>query len=372
MTAIAAVIQAGTDLDQAGHHISNKKVPRKKIIKVLLDSGSDGDLLFHEKGTGKHFPYLTRQVPKSWCTSNGVFHTKGKASVQVKFFEYSNSKRVKLTPDVVEYEEKTMGKPVFDLIVGTKTLNELGIVLDFKQKIITLDEIELPMRSITELPSSRKKALAFSNSLAKSKEPRSIEEATQRVVRILDANYKKADLQAIVRDNCKHLSSNDQEKLLRLLTEFEQLFDGTLGAWRTTPVTFELKEGAKPYHGRTFPIPHFHKETIMKEIKRLIELGVLEWQPSSEWAAPSFIQAKKNGTVRFLTDFRELNKRIVRKPFPLPKISTVLQELEGFTFATSLDLNMGYYTIRLDSDASRICTIFFLGGSVPTRDYQWE
>jgi hypothetical protein len=222
VTAIAAVMQAGTDLDQAGHHISSKKVPRKKIIKVLIDSGSDGDLLFHEKGTGKHFPYLTRQVPKSWCTSNGVFTTKGKASVQVKFFEYSNSKRVKLTPDVVEYEEKTMGKPVFDLIVGTKTLNELGIVLDFKHKIITLD-IKFPMRSITELPSSRKKALASSNSLAKSKEPRSIEEATQRVVRILDANYKKADLQAIVKDNCKHLSSNNQEKILRLLTEFEPL-----------------------------------------------------------------------------------------------------------------------------------------------------
>ena len=30
-------------------------------------------------------------------------------------------------------------------------------------------------------------------------------------------------------------------------------------------------------------------------------------------------------------DFRELNKRMIRKLFPLPKISTVLQELEGFT-----------------------------------------
>ena len=86
------------------------------------------------------------------------------------------------------------------------------------------------------------------------------------------------------------------------------------------------------------------------------------WQPSSEWAAPSFIQAKKNGTVRFLTDFRELNKRLVRKPFPLPKLNTVLQEMEGFTIATALDLNMGYYTIRLDPDASKICTIIFLWG----------
>ncbi len=35
----------------------------------------------------------------------------------------------------------------------------------------------------------------------------------------------------------------------------------------------------------------------------------------------------------------------------------MLQELEGFTFATALDLNMGYYTICLDPDASKICTI---------------
>jgi hypothetical protein len=40
----------------------------------------------------------------------------------------------------------------------------------------------------------------------------------------------------------------------------------------------------------------------------------------------------------------------------------VLQELEGFTFATALDLNMGYYTIRLDPDASKIFTVIFPWG----------
>ena len=78
-----------------------------------------------------------------------------------------------------------------------------------------------------------------------------------------------------------------------------------------------------------------------------------------EWASPSFITPKKDETVHFLTDFREVNKQLVRKPFPLPKISTVLQELEGFTYATTLDLNMGYYNIRLDPDSSKICTLTF-------------
>ncbi len=66
--------------------------------------------------------------------------------------------------------------------------------------------------------------------------------------------------------------------------------------------------------------------------------------------------------VHTISDFRELNKRIVRKPYPIPKISTILQELEGFTYATALDLNMGYYTIRLDPMASEMCTIIFPWG----------
>ncbi len=60
-----------------------------------------------------------------------------------------------------------------------------------------------------------------------------------------------------------------------------------------------------------------------------------------------------------ISDFRELNKCIVITPYPIPKTSTILQELEGFTYATALDLNMGYYTIRLDPRASKMCTIIF-------------
>jgi hypothetical protein len=40
----------------------------------------------------------------------------------------------------------------------------------------------------------------------------------------------------------------------------------------------------------------------------------------------------------------------------------ILQELEGFTYATAVDLNMGYYTIRLDPTASKMCTIIFPWG----------
>ncbi len=44
-----------------------------------------------------------------------------------------------------------MTKPVFDFILGVKTLWEFGIVLDFQTKEITIDEIILSMRDINNL-----------------------------------------------------------------------------------------------------------------------------------------------------------------------------------------------------------------------------
>ncbi len=153
-----------------------------------------------------------------------------------------------------------------------------------------------------------------------------------------------------------------------MLFDHEELFDGTLGDWNRPPVSIEMREGAKPYHGRSYPIAQIHKAALMKEINRLEGIGVLvlKRQSSSQWALPTFIIPKKDMTVRTITitiiDFRELNKRIVRRPYPIPKISTTLQELEGFTYATALDLNMGYYTIGLDPKAVEMFTIIFPWG----------
>jgi hypothetical protein len=119
------------------------------------------------------------------------------------------------------------------------------------------------MRNINYLQgSSTLRALKLNYSLAM--EPQSTQDTAKFVTRILDAKYKKADLQTIVRDNCKHLSTDQQKKLLQLLKKYELLFDGTLGDWKTKSVSFQLKEGVSPYHGRAFPVAKIHKHTIKK------------------------------------------------------------------------------------------------------------
>jgi hypothetical protein len=122
--------------------------------------------------------------------------------VKLKFCVSSHSKRYYSEPDVVEYAKSS--RPQYDLILGTETMKELGIVLDFKAKTITIDEIILPMRNINHLQgSSMLRVLRLNNSLAI--DPKSTQDATKRATQILGTKYDKADLQSIVEDSCKHL-----------------------------------------------------------------------------------------------------------------------------------------------------------------------
>jgi hypothetical protein len=136
------------------------------------------------------------------------------------------------------------------------------------------------------------------------------------------------------------LDEHQQKKLLSLLKDFEDLFDGTLGKWNTDPIDIETKPNHKPSSARYYPVPKINKATFKKELLRLVEIGVLTPVQQSEYGTPVFIIPKKEGTVRFLTDYRRINQGIVSKPYPIPRISETLQQMEGFQYATALDLNM--------------------------------
>jgi hypothetical protein len=70
--------------------------------------------------------------------------------IELFFVEYSASKRAHLCPDIFEYTQGD-APPLYNLIIGKQTLHDIGRVLDFKEKTITIHEILLPMRHINNL-----------------------------------------------------------------------------------------------------------------------------------------------------------------------------------------------------------------------------
>ncbi len=118
--------------------VSSGLYVKQKTIRVLLDSGSSGDLLFMKKGSSKCISVVKRVVPQLWGTSNGALFTDKVGDIEISFVEYSASKKVCLQPDIVEYSPGEQA-PMYDLIIGKQTMHDLGVKLDFQEKTIMLE-----------------------------------------------------------------------------------------------------------------------------------------------------------------------------------------------------------------------------------------
>jgi hypothetical protein len=68
--------------------------------------------------------------------------------------------------------------------------------------------------------------------------------------------------------------------------------------WNIEPISLQLVDpNCKPIHASAYSVPRSVEQQFQqsKEIVRLVDIGVLEEDYSSEWASPSFEIPKKNG-----------------------------------------------------------------------------
>ena len=288
----------------------------------------------------------------------GEFVTNQKALIDFTFPELSDQRKVTY---ICHVDGKTnREKAMYDIIIGMDLMTEIGIVVDTEAKTIRWDGASTPLKTRGTLQSTETLNMLYHTAINRNSTP-VLAEAEKRQNRILDADYSQVQLDEFVRE-LKHLTIEEQTMLLKVLKSHPTLFGGGLGVLNVKPIHLELKPGAQPYHARPFAIPQAYRATTRKEVDRLEAIGVFERIKETEWAAATFIQPKKTGDVRILTDFRKLNAAIKRKPFPLPKISELLQRLRGFKYATAIDLSMGYYHIPLDAASQRLCTTVFEWG----------
>ena len=134
--------------------------------------------------------------------------------------------------------------------------------------------------------------------------------------------------------------------LRRLLYQHRALFDGTLGGCTLGQHTIDTGD-AKPIHLPRRRYSQVEEQSIQKEIKELLEKGVIE-PATGPWAAAVVLVKKKDGTWRFCIDYRAINKITKRDVYPLPRIDEALDQLGGAAFFTALDLNSGFWQLMMD------------------------
>ena len=223
----------------------------ERMFKVLLDSGASGSI-----ASSASMPSLLMKGASTtsgdhtvWNTAAGSFTTVTKTTMDLIFPEFSLTRVVHAE---VHVTSQTLSG--YDMILGRDMLSDLGLVLDFSRNIIVWESGEMPMKVRS---ATRENSLFI-------KEPVPLMHEADRMSKILDAKYKKADLRKIA-DSIKGVNEEQREHLHQFLQQYEGLFDGTLGKWKGKEYHIELQEGARPYHARPYSVPRAYEQTFRRE-----------------------------------------------------------------------------------------------------------
>jgi predicted aspartyl protease len=172
---------------------------------------------------------------------------------------------------------------------------------------------------------------------------------------------KRKVIDEILSKLSEELQADDVNKIAVLLWEFRHILsvnDFDIG--HTDVVSHLIDTGNHP------PIrealrrhPQAYTEEIDASVKKMLNQGVIE-PCSSPWASNVVLVKKKDGTIRCAIDYRKLNDITKKYTYPLPRIDSCLDALQGSTWFSTLDLRSDYWQVKQDpTDADK--TAFITG-----------
>lgn len=138
--------------------------------------------------------------------------------------------------------------------------------------------------------------------------------------------------------------------------EVQKVLDKYQEVFHELPVGLPPDRGCKHIieldstQGLTIVKPYRYNYCQKSEIKRLsmelLDMGVIT-ESKNPYAAPVVLARKKDGSFRLCVNYRALNRITIKDRFPMPRIDEIMDELNGATIFTKIDLRSGYYQIPI-------------------------
>ena len=180
---------------------------RHNGLRVLLDSGSSHCI------ADKRLVKNAIADKSTFATGAGALNTKYKKKLLFSLPEFSESKIIDWEFSLTDSEH--LG---YDIIIGRDLMRELGIVINFNDQTVSWEGTDIPMRDLNRLRKLKMTKKELNTIIKNSNEPVVTQEATDRMIKILDSNYKKANLKEVIK-GAKHLNEENRQKLYKLLVQ---------------------------------------------------------------------------------------------------------------------------------------------------------
>jgi hypothetical protein len=141
-----------------------------------------------------------------WKTLGGTFTTNYESLLDSKFLQISTNTVVTWQAHV---DDKTSSKEAaYDMIMGMDLMTSIGITEDCDQRCIRWGGTEIPLKSRTTLDNDEILHMLYHAA----NKPDILQEAEKRHNRILDADYRKVEVDPFV-EELKHLTMDEKTNI---------------------------------------------------------------------------------------------------------------------------------------------------------------
>ena len=237
-----------------------------------------------------------------------------------------------------------------DMILGQNWLLQVGAELSFATKQCRLNTNGLVLNTIPSpkaLPNTPLRHSILSFAQAKRHARKAVK---CFMVQVLPNNKVDTTNPVIQCDDFeKNIPSTVSTATRALLLKYKNIFGQRTGPPPDRGIGHLIPElpGSKPVYVPPYRLSPLEIEEVERQIKELLLLGLIE-PSNSPYGAPILFVKKKGGDLRMCCDWRKLNAQTIKTRYPLPRIDYLLDQLQGASVFTALDLQAGYHQILID------------------------
>ena len=161
-----------------------------------------------------------------------------------------------------------------------------------------------------------------------------------------------SNLKLLAEKTAEMLNDEQSRKITNVLLRYQDVFsksESDIG--RASGVQHKIDTASSsPVKQNPRRLPLGKRQEADSAVEKMYEQGIID-KSTSPWCSPVVLVRKKDGTTRFCVDYRRLNDVTRKDSFPLPRVHSTLDALNGSQWFSTLDLKSGYWQVELEESA---------------------
>ncbi|XP_074374074.1 uncharacterized protein LOC141714454 [Apium graveolens] len=151
----------------------------------------------------------------------------------------------------------------------------------------------------------------------------------------------------------KNMGADLKAKVIAVIRQYHDVF-----AWgpedmpgldlKTTMHCLNVQPEAKTVKQRKRTFAVERQKVIETEVEKLLEAKFIEEIQYPDWLANVVVVKKSNGKWRMCVDYTDLNKACPKDHYPLPNIDQLIDAMTGYEVLSFLDAFSGYHQISMN------------------------